>query len=881
MTTYKAKNARNLLSLDTRASAIEPQSLDANNTALQLDFKQKSITGLTADYSGILSYRPYSSSGDWTGGPAHQIAFDTNGLHWHKSTNSTTWGSWRQLVTIADNTATGGTTNPIYINASGEAVAITAGTTGQFYRGDKIWSNILVGGMTIQGILDFPDNSYDSSTWSGGKGYATTYEIRGTMAANDQWAIRGYGTASDTGYLEIATGDNGNEAIIFAQYTNGSPWNTAATRSHTIQLMNTSGNQQFNTVYFGGGTTYYINGADYNGNSASATQLKTARTIWGQSFNGTGNISGDMTGIGPNLRLPTNESNFSFLTSSSGAANGKFGRILLSDNYGQGDISTYRFYMNGGTAYFNGSAQINGTLLMKGTNLIEFENSGSWGASSPTFPNNRGGLYWTGTSDWVKIFCTETASDNFQLIFDFGDDTSPSMILRDRGTNKITLTPSSSTITATTFSGSLNGNATTATTASKCSSYNLTDIALTWSGSYSTGDWMLIHNGETGANGGQLFRAINQANTAQWVDAQRLWVRRAGDSMTGTLSFSDNVGISATMGGGTDGWGICGTGTGDAGRLKIWVSDNATSDWLDFEFRDWSGTTYTPLVMTGNQVRVQNCLLYQLSNGIQLNIGAQNNGCCHFYIDQNVPFAFNRGFIMVNSGDIGSGTYPTGNIVVKASGRVSGNGGALYLGNSNNANWVLTQDICSHNGTGDTYWSARIDGTGHFKAVYGAVWNDYAEMRNVPEIQKDIIKIYDEKGLKERNYPNAGNCVAEVGNGMMMLTTKRLQKGCKIISDTFGFCIGETEDCQTPIAVTGRVLAYPLESPAECSMHIGDFVCSGPNGTVSIMTSEEAIKYPESIVGTISEIPTYTIWHCGNKDTKPIEVKNRIWIYVR
>ena len=223
----------------------------------------------------------------------------------------------------------------------------------------------------------------------------------------------------------------------------------------------------------------------------------------------------------------------------------------------------------------------------------------------------------------------------------------------------------------------------------------------------------------------------------------------------------------------------------------------------------------------------------------------------------------------------------TGDIVTASGGRVGGSGGALYLGNSDNSNWVLTQDICSHTGSGDTYWSARANGTGHFKSVYGAVWNDYAEMRNVPEAQLNINRICDEKGEIERDYPYAGRCVSEIGNGEMKLTNKRMQKGCKIISDTFGFCIGETENCKTPIAVTGRVLAYPLESLKECTKHIGDFVCSGPNGTVSIMTSLEAIRHPESIIGTISEIPTYEIWHCGNKVTKPIQVNNRIWIYVR
>ena len=35
-----------------------------------------------------------------------------------------------------------------------------------------------------------------------------------------------------------------------------------------------------------------------DGNVASATKLQTARTIWGQSFNGTGNVSGNMSGVG-------------------------------------------------------------------------------------------------------------------------------------------------------------------------------------------------------------------------------------------------------------------------------------------------------------------------------------------------------------------------------------------------------------------------------------------------------------------------------------------------------------------------------------------------------------------------------------------------------
>lgn len=75
-----------------------------------------------------------------------------------------------------------------------------------------------------------------------------------------------------------------------------------------------------------------------------------------------------------------------------------------------------------------------------------------------------------------------------------------------------------------------------------------------------------------------------------------------GGTLSGTLSFSNNIGISGIMGGGTDNWGIVGTGDSDNGRLKIYVGDNGTTDWLDFEFIDYSGTTYTPLSMTGNQI---------------------------------------------------------------------------------------------------------------------------------------------------------------------------------------------------------------------------------------------------------------------------------------
>lgn len=140
--------------------------------------------------------------------------------------------------------------------------------------------------------------------------------------------------------------------------------------------------------------------------------------------------------------------------------------------------------------------------------------------------------------------------------------------------------------------------------------------------------------------------------------------------------------------------------------------------------------------------------------------------------------------------------------------------------------------------------------------VYGAVWNDYAEYRQT----KECIP--------------AGYCVIETGKGDLIKSSERLQPGANIVSDTFGFAIGETEQTKTPLAVSGRVLAYPYED--RDSYQAGDPVCSGPNGTISRMTREEVREYPERIIGTVSEIPSYEIWGTGN-----VKVNNRIWIKVK
>jgi hypothetical protein len=146
-------------------------------------------------------------------------------------------------------------------------------------------------------------------------------------------------------------------------------------------------------------------------------------------------------------------------------------------------------------------------------------------------------------------------------------------------------------------------------------------------------------------------------------------------------------------------------------------------------------------------------------------------------------------------------------------------------------------------------------------AVTSAVWNDYAEYR-----QSDCEEF--------------GYVLTENGNDTLSKTTERLQHFAGISSDTWGFSQGETENAKTPIAVAGRVLAYTYRDRNEYKP--GDCVCAAPGGTVDIMTREEVINWPDRIVGTVSCVPEYDTWGCGEGADRPaVQVDGRIWIKIK
>lgn len=155
-----------------------------------------------------------------------------------------------------------------------------------------------------------------------------------------------------------------------------------------------------------------------------------------------------------------------------------------------------------------------------------------------------------------------------------------------------------------------------------------------------------------------------------------------------------------------------------------------------------------------------------------------------------------------------------------------------------------------------TVYNANVYTSG--SVLYGAAWNDYAEYRE----------------LRENQEIPYGRIVIENGDDTLSLSTERLQPGGHVVSDTFGFAIGETDKCKLPIAVSGRALVYTYED--RNTYKPGDAVCTGPKGTVSKMSREEIKEYPERIIGTVSAVPDYENWGTGN-----VAVDGRIWIYIK
>lgn len=139
--------------------------------------------------------------------------------------------------------------------------------------------------------------------------------------------------------------------------------------------------------------------------------------------------------------------------------------------------------------------------------------------------------------------------------------------------------------------------------------------------------------------------------------------------------------------------------------------------------------------------------------------------------------------------------------------------------------------------------------------LYGAAWNDYAEYRKF-----------------DGDNAEAGRVVTETGKDSVQYSIDRLGFAPSVISDTYGMVIGDRGEGNVPLAIGGKVLAYPYES--RNTFKVGDAVCSGPNGTVSKMTRREIVEWPDRILG-------YYVGTPEEKEFNGRPINGRIWIRIK
>lgn len=115
--------------------------------------------------------------------------------------------------------------------------------------------------------------------WTAIKWLAYTDDI----PKNNNQLANGAGYITSAGSCKYATSAGSANSVAWSN-VNGRP-------TKVSQFTNDSG--------------YITSSASITGNAATATKLQTARTIWGQSFNGTANVNGSITGV-DNITMSNN-----------------------------------------------------------------------------------------------------------------------------------------------------------------------------------------------------------------------------------------------------------------------------------------------------------------------------------------------------------------------------------------------------------------------------------------------------------------------------------------------------------------------------------------------------------------------------------------------
>lgn len=878
---------------DNRSVATAPN--DYNDSALKFrGIKTNATIGSPSDntYAYLVGLRGWSG---YTGGNAHEFAFHNSGISWRHG--ATSWNAWHDLVYAPNKTAVGSVKHPVYVDVYGQVkvcndaaststqyleTVSAAGSIGFYSNGSNAIGIHLI---DKAGSIYYP---FRFSTTGSSMPNVGVYTNIMFNEGKEPYLYGATGSSSSARAWFSVTGSNptpptdGNHIVItsanrgYIQYQ--APYQQTPYTDGTAGTTIVTGNNQFFFFQYSynASTTARLSKYDYfylpataagktanNGyailtskNSVTVSQGGTGRSSWTANhfvyssgtttLKNTAGITTDgssieITADKPTITLTTNFQN-----------NNTYSQALFKyDSF----VDAFRF-----TIYDNKdatSACSNYELRFYGPKSLN------------TSIDNLLEL-------WVTNYNTQTTAATYDAYPILHEGNWHKRIFANLNINRTTLTVASSAWSVVP-SGCVD-----------IFGLSFKDTGL----STDTGDWRMWlaspSSGQTTLN----MRIDGTFQAGEFI----------GNASSATKATQDGDGntIASTylkLTGGT----LTGALTASGGIWAPSIELQATTPYIDFHYNnDTSDYSYRLIASHTDGIHLQqasgNCWLY-LGNGTgNAGIYWQTYGGGWYMSDDTWIRSYGSKSIYHNAGTLRTdGTLQVGaNPIIFASTTNDHTSVCSHLSGAeawHSAIEIRERDRLGANCSGYTssprlgfHWGNRCAGTigleddnvirfrnqggGSYKtiqagAVWGAVWNDYVEYREADSVQP-------------------GYCYKETISGIMTKTTARLEPGVKLASDTYGMAIGETEKAKTPISVSGRVLAYPYRDKNLYTL--GAAVCSAPNGTVDIMTREEIMMYPERIVGTVSEIPNYTIWYAGGNSShgdQPIEVKGRIWIYVK
>ena len=322
-----------------------------------------------------------------------------------------------------------------------------------------------------------------------------------------------------------------------------------------------------------------------------------------------------------------------------------------------------------------------------------------------------------------------------------------------------------------TSSGSITGNAATATNADKVDGYHASSLFrdLGWWGSSET------HNANDIEGNGSVFAYSIHSNVP-------------------------TTGVLATFSGGNDAynWQMIKSYSWRGLYVRYRDGDKSTwSDWtrlLDESDLTWSSITNRPTAVSqftndSGYITSSGSCAYATSagnadkvDGVHVTWSGSLTSTSHLVAweaDGSALRDISPSSIKLSqfTDDILSGKYLSLNGgAMKANSRISANGGVLYLGNADDKGWLYLQNAASQSGT--TYWVIKSNGTARFKQIYIA-----AKDKNFNE-DVNVIECFDATlclnwySSKDINMCNGGG-VVKIGTG---ITDGKLNVGGNILA---------------------------------------------------------------------------------------------------